>query len=1033
MKSNVKKIVKNKSGIILSVLLFTMLISAVFVSNKLVSYLQVLNNPKLTKEMISAPLTSAPTFDTATKTITVGSQTTGYPWGADKIQDDDGDVDSTDFGIGTSTSLTKEFANSILGGRGLLWGTAFPRVVGDTSLIDDALKNADNYNLFLEADYTYYVPANWIWLIWGSYDNFEAAIHPHIYLIRIYYRVMAEAGWWPNILDQASNLALTYYDTTGNSTAYIVAGTPVNGQYYSGYINIDSGVIFDNVKNGACINALAISMYCWEPVLTIAWLNVDAIDIQYFYYKYDIDFYYALDYGSYGLGTIDQFSLKMDIAETFGALDVYLYNYSGSKWEKRKVISAIGMHTIIVDTDADDFFSAGDVLSVRFAQIDFYNIQPWTDYRVMVDQVRLYLSTPDEPSNVQIDQGYLHNFLTWDIPNDHGVPIIQYNVYRGLVENGSKTLVGSPIINEYNDTAIVAGTRYYYIIRAENLAGESDNSTEVSGVPRDQPYIEWLTPAEGAAYIFGKDQTIFNFTYDYVELYDVTLDINGTDMGSVMGQNSTTLVWGEQYNGNVTCTLYGFEESNPTPIVSDSRDFTFIKILVEVDSLLESNSTLIGDQLYLILHDPNGDHSYSSFAETTVFSLGVGAEISTSLGIDVKIGADFELFGIGGGASTSLGYKDTTEFGFDFRYEITESSSFSSNTISDNPDYIGPGYGDVYWGEAWIIKWELKAKQRVYSNATDKFVYEEPHLFYGIIRDAEVFKTDINAPEEWRAQNPVHNGYADVTWDRPLSVDSGIPVEESFEIETTFTRTFSHSIEISSTTALELEIVETEWELSFGFKNYAEVGTTNIYEVSFNIFDDEATDNITQWVGIDQKFGTYIFETIPFFCETSQPLEHNTYDYVPPEIEFPTIDLDSNNDGVGCCPNDEPIITVEIADEGGIQEAYVRYSTNNGSTWGYAYLTEQPGNPGTYETSLPAQPFNTTVIWYIIAYDLQGRNTTKYDVTGYEYEYTVIVLPEIPQELPDIPGYPIMEIIPIILLSVTAIVIIYYRKQRKRT
>ena len=135
-------------------------------------------------------------------------------------------------------------------------------------------------------------------------------------------------------------------------------------------------------------------------------------------------------------------------------------------------------------------------------------------------------------------------------------------------------------------------------------------------------------------------------------------------------------------------------------------------------------------------------------------SIGVGHEISSSGADHIEIGASFSLFGFEIGASTSMTETTTEEVGFDFRYEISQITSLTSNQISDNPDYVGPGYGDVYWGEAWIFKWELNASWRVYSNGSVK--YEDPKMFYGIIRDVETLANDANAPTNWKNQNPVH-------------------------------------------------------------------------------------------------------------------------------------------------------------------------------------------------------------------------------------------------------------------------------------
>ncbi|MFX1366788.1 MAG: hypothetical protein ACFFCE_05795 [Promethearchaeota archaeon] len=63
----------------------------------------------------------------------------------------------------------------------------------------------------------------------------------------------------------------------------------------------------------------------------------------------------------------------------------------------------------------------------------------------------------------------------------------------------------------------------------------------------------------------------------------------------------------------------------------------------------------------------------------------------------------------------------------------------------------------------------------------------------------------------------------------------------------------------------------------------------------------------------------------------SNPLEHDTFDYIPPVIKVPVVDLDSNDDNHYPCPDDSPIVTVDIFVEVGIQEALILYSIDDGA------------------------------------------------------------------------------------------------------
>ena len=678
-------------------------------------------------------------------------------------------------------------------------------------------------------------------------------------------------------------------------------------------------------------------------------------------------------------------------------------------------------------------------MKIRFDRGLYYDIRPPGEYQITIDQIQIDLKPPDKPLNVEVNQGINHVLLSWDIPIDNGAPIIHYNVYRGEIVGGSKTFIGNSAINEFNDTTGVIGTLYYYIIRAENMIGESENSTEVFGKSYDQPFIEWITPYEGATVVFPFNESddagnwiIFNFTYDWAELDNVILEI-GNGSGT---KNYTSIGWGDTsirpypyVNGSITATLYGY--NNSILLTTDTIHINFVRIIAEVIERLDFGTKTLGQQLYLILHDPHGDNSYTSFTETTTLSIGIGHVITTAEASHLSVGVDFSLFGIDIGASAQTTTTETEEEGFDFRFEVSDITTFTSNQESDNPDYIGPGYGDAYWGESWNFKWELNATRRVYSNASNVVQYESPKFWYGIIRMAETLINDLNAPANWRNQNPTHNGGAGAEWIDTLNNYGGIPYENTHIVTNTVGRSKSFEIEIEESVAASIGI---DWfsiggSLTFTetVKNYVEVGLAHTIETSYRIHDDDPTDHIIQEMGIDTKFGTYIFSSYPFACETSLPLEHNTYDYLPPILAFPIIDLDTDNDMIGPTTADSPYITVDIFEEGGVQNALINYSIDNGLNWSVIHLQEQLANPGTWAASIPAQPVNTMVKWYIMAWDDAGGRSIRMNATGLPFSYSV--LPK-PSDAAAIPGYSAVSIISITIIAVVAITVIHYRKRK---
>ncbi|MGH2706113.1 MAG: fibronectin type III domain-containing protein [Actinomycetota bacterium] len=95
----------------------------------------------------------------------------------------------------------------------------------------------------------------------------------------------------------------------------------------------------------------------------------------------------------------------------------------------------------------------------------------------------LAATVPEAPIlTVNPGSGVVH--LLWSTPFDGGSPITQYTVYRGISSGTGGLLanVGAGTTT-YDDTAVVAGTTYYYTVTATNGVGEGLPSAEKSAAP----------------------------------------------------------------------------------------------------------------------------------------------------------------------------------------------------------------------------------------------------------------------------------------------------------------------------------------------------------------------------------------------------------------------------------------------------------------------------------------------------------------------------------------------------------------------
>ena len=129
------------------------------------------------------------------------------------------------------------------------------------------------------------------------------------------------------------------------------------------------------------------------------------------------------------------------------------------------------------------------------------------------------IDPPDAPTGLALtEDNPTEVTVTWDVSTDE--TITDYNIYRGEVFGGPYTLLVDIVFDvttdegSYVDDTAEVDTTYYYVIRAENDGGESDNSTEV-GITTDEEVTE--------------DTTAPTFTIDgNDDDFDTTLELGHT-------------------------------------------------------------------------------------------------------------------------------------------------------------------------------------------------------------------------------------------------------------------------------------------------------------------------------------------------------------------------------------------------------------------------------------------------------------------------------------------------------------------------
>ncbi|MFC1651972.1 Ig-like domain-containing protein [Patescibacteria group bacterium] len=205
--------------------------------------------------------------------------------------------------------------------------------------------------------------------------------------------------------------------------------------------------------------------------------------------------------------------------------------------------SASGVHTFdlnivgynyFINPDTD--FTIGEDVTVFLPAglLDIESEQMQNDYQftftILSDQ-----TPPNPPTNLTANSGDGFVDLNWTLSTSPDVD--SQNVYRGIASGGPYTFqegIGSTETT-YNDTKVVNGTTYYYVLTAQDAAGnESAYSNEASATPSqadiDPPYTQNLNPAPGASNIPVSTNIYLEIvdTQSGVDLNTVDLTVEGT-------------------------------------------------------------------------------------------------------------------------------------------------------------------------------------------------------------------------------------------------------------------------------------------------------------------------------------------------------------------------------------------------------------------------------------------------------------------------------------------------------------------------
>ncbi len=103
--------------------------------------------------------------------------------------------------------------------------------------------------------------------------------------------------------------------------------------------------------------------------------------------------------------------------------------------------------------------------------------------------------------------------LNWSAPSSVGTGLTEYRVFRSLTADGEGTTPNATVTastRTYIDTNVVAGTLYYYKVRAVNAAGVGPDSNEASAMA--VTVVGVPTPPRGLTAVAGSNNILLNWT-----------------------------------------------------------------------------------------------------------------------------------------------------------------------------------------------------------------------------------------------------------------------------------------------------------------------------------------------------------------------------------------------------------------------------------------------------------------------------------------------------------------------------------------
>ncbi len=564
-------------------------------------------------------------------------------------------------------------------------------------------------------------------------------------------------------------------------------------------------------------------------------------------------------------------------------------------------------------------------------------------------------------------------------------------------------------------------------------------------------YVKFLTiPAVSFCYLPGYNLSftggLFSLTYTGSEQWPDSQHIVHTFLDSA---NNVTI----RYDSATKIMVY-FEYINTTipnrmqrtTIVLRENNASYpINLKISwYDEIISSGVKIIPHHLLAIVYDPPGDHSFGQISSGTTITKGFsvtkqdsktfidewktlyfGQGKSTGLtGVISNIAEILtEIPGLGDvlkSAIPGLGLPPgqheisksiTKGISTDYEFSITYSSTFTSSLNSEDPELIGAGGGDLYYGTGMIIYWTIKHRIRYIDTTTaSNSTTDKVRLWNGTnwMEYGLAFNTSFTVLgaylenyglENLTKQNPFLNdnfNYANYKYleEYQTSTMFWTPdyiTELEYSTTSSYTESYSFTVDISKSDFYcwnqiitgsasvglgfvaevslggGLNMYESSgrrgWTYEFSMSTISTTATVENRQTIAHFEDDDGTpigqhDQFGLHIYRDLRYNTFGYQIIPEFTYTSNPYEYGTLDRRPPIAN----ELIKLNEYIG---GNVPLQAMAIDDETGVKSVKIYYDDDpvfnppdtellvtlmqdDGESDIYDYLWNTAGLHGTY-------------------------------------------------------------------------------------